>query len=301
MPVFTDDVESGMKKPRPQRSSKKAVPAASRGDGEWLFRAGTAISDETRSSKGQAWLVNRASSTNLVDQQRESDDDDDEQDVDAPRIISPDTDRRQFLRSRPASRAASRTDLAALTPGYFNARGSRTSMHSGDEVDDYFGTRRDRRASATSAAAGPDFVDGAALEREAEHNYDEDDSDIDDEVERQAADEAEIRRLAAERGGVLDRFLSWALFPDREDEIGGGEDEDDDDAAAADQQDEHEKQTEEAARREAALGMLRNSRAPPAAGVVPEAGPRKVDGEGEGVSAWSDAAWLLSVASKVIF
>lgn len=43
-------------------------------DSEWLHRAGIALSSGTRESKGQSWLLSRASSTSLVDAGDESSD-----------------------------------------------------------------------------------------------------------------------------------------------------------------------------------------------------------------------------------
>ncbi|PBP19396.1 hypothetical protein BUE80_DR009890, partial [Diplocarpon rosae] len=42
-----------------------------RSDSDWLLRAGAAISSSTRESKGQSWLVSRASSTSLTGQRDE--------------------------------------------------------------------------------------------------------------------------------------------------------------------------------------------------------------------------------------
>jgi hypothetical protein len=50
----------------PRRNIKRGdISAKDRNDLDWLLRAGTSISSSTRESKGQTWLVSRASSTSL--------------------------------------------------------------------------------------------------------------------------------------------------------------------------------------------------------------------------------------------
>lgn len=95
--------------------------------------------------------------------------------------------------------------------------------------------------------------------------------------------EDEIARLARDRsfglGGLVDRLVGWTLFSVDEDREATDVEEDEEDAGAR-------KLTASAAAR----GMLQIQR-PPVQDVQPE-----MQEEG----GWHDAAWLLSLATKVI-
>lgn len=121
----------------------------------------------------------------------------------------------------------------------------------------------------TEFVTEPDFVDNLdeALEQE-----------------REIKDEEEVRRLAKANsnglGGWIERMLGWSLFSVEDD--------------GDDREDEREKRdfsdaAEEAPRRGGDIERYRDLNI---ANMPP---PQEVDADG-----WKDAAWLLSVASKVL-
>jgi len=235
-------------------------------------RAGTAISAEARESKGQSWLVSRASSTSLVAQELDEDDD----------FFSPmgedgfgDASARasragSARTSRRASRAGSRADLTYLTPmsGNLAAGG------------DFFGGFA---GGASTVLTGPDFVDA--------EDGKEEEVDSGDEEERME-EEAEVARLTSDRGfglgSMVDRLIGWTLFDVREDRSAA----EDEDAPAGKEEGQRKARAEDA----------RITGKPQGPKTETSGEPTDEDGEkgGEAAGGWSDAAWLLSVASKII-
>lgn len=140
----------------------------------------------------------------------------------------------------------------------------------------------------SALGAGPDFVDPSEL----------DDALVGRDVDS-SADEEEVRKLANQRGfgfgGVLDRLVGWTLF---------NVDEDREESEREDGQGWMES-AEEAKRRRAVeikrrREQLESAASSSALATQAKAGeaPRAAQDEGQG--GWQDAAWLLSVASKVI-
>ena len=259
-----------------------------RNDSDWLLRAGAAISSSARESKGQAWLVSRASSTSLTAQQ-----DEDEEELerelarereqasrrgsrrgsaaaafDADDEFSPVTTRRSLsfgpatgTASRPISRFGSRGN---------SRRGSRAQLFTpmAGEREGYF----DQKDFAQEEfVAEPDFVD---VEDEGFDNEDDD-----------KQDEAVVRKLARASslglGGWVERMLGWSLFAVDED---GEETE----VEILDEKAEDSEMSSRASRR-----TLNGITDPP----IEEQMPPLRDDETGG---WQDAAWLLSVATKVL-
>jgi len=271
--------------------SLSTLSAKDRNDSDWLLRAGAAISSSTRESKGQAWLVSRASSTSLTQQ------DEDEEELqqqlarerertsrggsrrgsvaaafDADDEFSPMTTRRSLSfepvtggGSRPMSRFGSRGN---------SRRGSRAQLFtplSGPERESYF----DHRDFAQEDyMAEPDFVD---VEEEGDENE-----------EDAKEDEAVVRKLArASRLGLgswVERMLGWSLFAVDED----GEETEETELEVSDEKTEDSELSSGPSRR-----TLDGIADPAADGKIPP--PR--DDEAGG---WQDAAWLLSVATKVL-
>jgi hypothetical protein len=259
-----------------------------RNDSDWLLRAGAAISSSTRESKGQAWLVSRASSTSLT---AERDEEEEELQLelarereqtsrresrrgsaagafDADDEFSPITTRRSLsfgpatgIGSRPMSRFGSRAN---------SRRGSRaqlfTPISAGGQQEGYF----DRRDFAQDEfITEPDFVDA------------EEDADEDDEAKK---DEAVVRKLARASnlglGGLIERMLGWSLFAVDED---GEETE----VEVMDEKGEDSEMSSRTSRLN-----LRGVETP----IEDKMPPLKDDETG----GWQDAAWLLSVATKVL-
>lgn len=250
-----------------------------RSNSDWLLRAGATISSSTRESKGQAWLVSRASSTSLTGQLDEDEaalqqqliqEREYSRDVsrrgstaiafdDADDEFSPVTTRRSLSYgpgSRPGSRPISR---------YASRRGSRAGV--GEKEGDYF----DAKHYVHGLMTEPDFV-GVEDESSDSEGGEND-------------DEAVVRKLArASRAGLagwMEKLLGWSLFPVDED----GEETETDEKGAL----EEEGISRVSSSRNLELGVEAIER---------EAIPKPpTDGEAGG---WQDAAWLLSVATKVI-
>ncbi|KIN06653.1 hypothetical protein OIDMADRAFT_176694 [Oidiodendron maius Zn] len=255
-----------------------------RSDLDWLLRAGTAISFSARESKGQAWLVSRASSTSLSGL-RDEDEEEFENELarereqtsrrgsgnglfDADDEFSPGTTRRSLsfgpatgTGSRPLSRFGSRAN---------SRRGSRVQLFTplGGEREGYFDQRE---LVQEEFLAEPDFVD---VEEEGFENMDQ-----------VLKDEDIVRRLAGASSlgltGWVERMLGWSLFAVEED---GEETEVDTLDTATDDSESPSRPSK------------RNLKALTETTIEDRPLPLQ-DGE---AGAWQDAAWLLSVATKAL-
>lgn len=173
--------------------------------------------------------------------------------------------------SRRGSRVGSRAEMGMTGMTPMGARTPVAALPGMEGRDEYFGESAVVASGGPVTPIEPDFVEGQNLEEEEEY------------IMGQLAEE-EVRRLAAQRGfglgGLMDRLIGWSLFRVEED----GEETDDDDEV---------EDTDEAERKASSVRQIE----PPARKVeVPP--PPGEQGEGEG--GWKDAAWLLSVASKVM-
>lgn len=258
-----------------------------RNDSDWLLRAGAMISSSTRESKGQSWLISRASSTSL---QRDADEEAFERELarereynsrkgsrrgsfDADDEFSPLTTRRSLsfgpatgALSRPMSRYGSRAN-SIIGSRANSRRGSRAALMTADKEGGYF----DSEFSHEEYPAEPDFVDA---EEEGFEDGDE-----------ARKDEAIVKKLArASRlglGGWVENLLGWSLFAVEED----GEEADFDTS--------DEKGDESSLSSRPSRHTLDGMGDTPVAEQMPPLNPNEADG-------WHDAAWLLSVASKVL-
>jgi len=269
--------------------SLSSLSGKDRNDSDWLLRAGAAISSSARESKGQAWLVSRASSTSLTAQNEDEEELERELarereqssrrnsrrgsavgSFDADDEFSPITTRRSLSfgpatgnGSRPLSRFGSRSRGNSR-------RGSRAHLFTplgGEQQEGYFD-----RDFAQNYIAEPDFVDAE------EEVYD----DNEDELKK---DEAIVRKLARASslglGGWVERMLGWSLFAVDED----GEDTE---VEVIDEKGEDSELSSRTSRR-----TLDGTTDPADREVMP---PLQDDEAG----GWQDAAWLLSVATKVL-
>ncbi|KAI9664771.1 MAG: hypothetical protein M1821_006219 [Bathelium mastoideum] len=268
-------------------------------DDSWLLRVGTVLAASTRDAKGQSWLVSRQSSTSLV----------------ADHANNP-------LSSDDEAPAA-----VASTLGYrHSARGSRAQLERGDELGvptPRYSRHASRNASRvpsrgqsrqgswvellrTPTAAGartPVRGLGAAAEGyfgdveigdqgEAEADF----VDLREEEEEERQDEDEVARLTRERnsglGGWVDRLIGFSLFNVDEDR----EESADETAVEEDSEGAKERRIAELKRREEEKQRLLVASQQAAQGqtAVQVERPREEQG------GWQDAAWLLSVASKVL-
>ncbi|KAF4508359.1 hypothetical protein G6O67_004749 [Ophiocordyceps sinensis] len=246
-------------------------------DSDWLLRTGALMSSEAREYKGQAWLVSRQSSTSLTGM-RDADEEAFEQELARERDL--------------ASRLASRRGSSALADDDATPNGSRfpsrfhSRSHSMAESHSHVGTPLDRPDDGEGSyfpgqdvsIVRPDFVD---LDEELEEL----------EFDTAQDDEATVRRLVrrgqAGKGSWISNVIGWSLFSVDEDEENSAEDDDDDEDGHGGAEDTlWEGRTGLSARHFEGVSNAPLERMPPPA----------TDAGG-----WKDAAWLLSVASKVVF
>ncbi|CZS90538.1 uncharacterized protein RAG0_01584 [Rhynchosporium agropyri] len=261
------------------------ISSSDKNDSDWLLRAGAAISSSTRESKGQAWLVSRASSTSLTGQGNE-DDEELERELakererasrytsrrgstvtfDGDDELSPVTTRRSLsfgpatgAESRPTSRMGSRAN---------SRRGSKAHLFTpiDGERDGYFDQGDYIHQDFVTE---PDFVDA-------------EDEEIYENENEAKKDDAEVRNLARSSnlglGRWVEKMFGWSLFAVEED----GEDDEIMDEKAED--------SEITVRSRRTLDSVADP-------VTEEVPPPLRDGD---VGGWQDAAWLLSVATKVL-
>lgn len=254
---------SGATTPRTRR--KKTQPLG-KIDGDWLFRAGAAMSLEAREYKGQTWLASKESSTSLAGM-RDAEEEafEEELALEAAASRRGSTALADDEASSYASRFASRSN--SIPGGPRGAFSPHERPNTGD--DSYFPNQ--------DAIPCPDFVN---LDEKLE------------ELERASVvqdDEAMVRRLVRHgtngRGSWFASITRWSLFSvDEKDEESDDESDEDDESLV----DGH-------------FSVGRNtwaSRRFDGESDVPEepiSPPHKDEG------GWSDAAWLLSVATKVMF
>lgn len=276
---------------------------------EWFHRAGLAIAGETRESKGQSWLVRRESSTSLVG---DGNDDHSHRDGRGMVLLSgehlddveyniPFTPRLSRAGSRIHSRVGSRVPSAKNS-----RRGSRVNSRA-----DLF--MSPGGAKTPSARHSLEIDERMFEEQEGPDFVDEDESD---------GDEEEVARLARERGfgfgGWMDRLIGWTLFSVDEDGESSDDNEDEDDDTGSEGfkfRPENMTKEELKLRREVEAKRRKLERETIiAASAVkgtdtessPVDGPEGTEGAGsakppnEDAGGWQDAAWLFSVASKVI-
>jgi hypothetical protein len=258
-----------------------------RNDSDWLLRAGAAISSSTRESKGQAWLVSRASSTSLTAER-------DEEEEELQRELAREREQMSRRGSRRGSAAGAFdaddefspvTTKRSLSFGPATGTGSRPISRFGSRANSSSGSKAQLSTPLSAGGEGyfdqrdftqeefitePDFVD-------AEEDGDEDE----DEAER---DEAVVRKLARASnlglGGFVERMLGWSLFAVDED---GEETE----VEVVDEKGEDSEISSRTSR-----VNLRGVETP----IEDKMPPLKDDETG----GWQDAAWLLSVATKVL-
>lgn len=258
-----------------QEDPRSASSAIGRTDSDWMLRAGVLISSETREFKGQSWLVSRVSSTSLERMDDDENMDSFEKDKRA---------REEIMNSRHASRRGSlgfalEDDNSPYTSRRNSLHPSRTGSRSqlitpGERaaVESYF-AQQELSAAPEEYAAGPDFVN---LDEKLEGYgmY---------EMDTSQDDETVVRKLV--KGGQ-GRPNSWfgnimgGLFSvDEHDE------ESEADGEATDGElDEISEVDMDLNKNFEGTTSLSEQRVPP---------PRTDEG------GWQDAAWLLSVASKV--
>lgn len=276
-------------------------------DADWVLRTGALMWTETRESKGQAWLLSRASSTSLAGSNED-------EEPGANETIIELVARQRGPTSRHASRRGSVDHSGGMgeehnthyvsSPGP-SRLGSRSQSRVGGvrgslltpseqrrSIDGYFPhqynhTHLEVDVVEEDYVAGPDFVN---LDETLEAG-EEDHSGHDD-------DEAHVRRLVkngrAGAGTWLGNVLgNWGLSAVEE-----NEEESDVEAEEEDSPKPMDRQVESENGRQPAR---RKSTFRPFDGGIPTVPEEeKVPPPKENEGGWQDAAWLLSVATKVL-
>lgn len=270
---------------------------------EWFHRAGLAIAGETRDSKGQGWLVRRESSASLVNQL----DGWEEHPSHGSRHIAllsgehlPETEYSAFTPrfSRPGSRLPSR-----MGSRVHSARNSRRGSRVGSKIDLIMSAG----PKTPSARQSFDMEDTMFPDDVVEPDFVENDEESD-------GDEEEVARLARERGfglgGWMDRLIGWTLFSVEEDgEESSSDEEEEDDTSRPENMTREElklrREVEAKRRKLEREAIIAASAVHSAESTDPNAddegetlGHKPPPGEESG--GWADAAWLFSVASKVL-
>lgn len=261
-------------------------------DADWLLRAGALISTETRESKGQAWLVSRASSVSLGGS-----------DAEEEAQLARERERELFASHHASRRGSMNVDeqvhasspaasrLGSRSQSWVGTRGLSASSEQRRSFDGYFVGHNhyhhhvqldEEEYESPTYVAGPDFV---SLDSKLEEV----------ETDTTHEDEAYVRRLVknggADAGSWFGNVLGWGLFSVEEnEEESDGED---------DGQTEEADGEQDGATDEAPTQRRRRSTARQFEGISLSVGERmpapKADEGG-----WQDAAWLLSVATKVL-
>jgi hypothetical protein len=278
---------------------------------EWFHRAGMVIAGETRDSKGQGWLVRRESSTSLV---HPSDDYEERPAHDGRHMALlsgehlADVEYTTFTPrySRTGSRAQSRVQsrVVSRVP---SARTSRRGSRVGSRAD----------LAMTAGLRTPGGHRGLELDESMfeESPVEPDFVEADEEIE---GDEEEIARLARDRGfglgSWMDRLMGWTLFSvdeDGEESSGSSSDGDDEDDERPPRPENMTKEELQLRRDVEARRRKLEREAIIAAAAVQAPGSRSTAGDasdaagdepppGEEGGGWADAAWLVSVAAKVL-
>lgn len=232
-------------------------------DGDWLTRTGLATTSLLRESKGQSWLA----STSYAADDSESDDD---------RVYS------RLSASAHQRMHFADDELSPETPRYASRWGSRFGSRAPSARNSRRGSI-DLARTPTVAVSQDDYFDDYPLQHHDAVKPDFVDADEDSDP---GDAEEEIARLARERtfgfGGLVDRLVGWSLFKvDEEREATDAEDED------------------------PGRPRRKANDATPAALVssniqAPVSTARDAQSEAQEEGGWHDAAWLLSLASKII-
>ncbi|KAI9155375.1 hypothetical protein HJFPF1_07957 [Paramyrothecium foliicola] len=241
-------------------------------DSDWLLRTGALMSSEAREYKGQAWLVSRQSSTSLAGMR-------DAEDVAFEEELAREREMTSRLASRRGSSAYADEETTSPHISRFASR-SNSRSRSHPELRSNLLTPLDRPAtgddsyfSGLEPITGPDFVNLDEKLEELERDTTQD-------------DEAAVRRLVkhgqAGAGSWISNVIGWSLFSveENEEDSDDGEDESLEDSVT------QLSRSDWPSRHFEGVSNLPEDKFPP---------PKADEG------GWQDAAWLLSVATKVMF
>ncbi|OTB04146.1 hypothetical protein M426DRAFT_320994 [Hypoxylon sp. CI-4A] len=236
---------------------------------DWVLRTGALISSETRESKGQAWLVSRQSSTSLTGMH-------DLEEEAYERELARDIELASRRGSRRGSFASGDDEFFSPGSRYSSRHGSRSQSRVGSRVhlktpverhvyDGYFS----QAILPEDTVPGPDFV---SLDEKLEAF---------EEVDTSQLDEAAVRKLVNRKSGGMGSWM-WSLFSVEEND----EESDNADGETSDGETEGSHIPRSASTMDfEGISNTSDDRVPP---------PKSDEG------GWQDAAWLLTVASRVL-
>lgn len=262
--------------------SISAVTAKDGSDSDWLLRASAMLTSSAQESKGQSWLATRQSSTSLSIMR---DEEDEEEEIER---------RASQQASRKGSRRGSLTYFDAddeLSP--FHTRRSSEFEHAGAFTPIGRRAHSRRNSSRPTTRAGPEeeqegyFYQNHTIDDSAfEPDFVDVEEDGYEDFERARRDEAVVRKLARASslglGGWIEKMLGWSLFAIEEDG----------DETEIDTVDGKTEGSGVLTRTSSRRNLDASAEVPPEE-RMPPLNPNEA-------GAWNDAAWLLSVASKVL-
>jgi hypothetical protein len=239
-------------------------------DSDWLLRTGALMTSEAREYKGQAWLVSRQSSTSLAGPR-------DVEDMAFEDELAREREANSRLASRRGSSALADDDASPHVSRYASRSNSRSRSH--PDVRSNFLTPMERPGGEDSYFAGQEPISGPDFV-----NLDEKLEELERDPSRD--DEADVRRLVkrgqAGSGSWISNVIGWSLFSvDEHDE----DSDDPEDESLENSVTQHGRSDWPSRHFEGVSNLPDERLAPP-----------KADEGG-----WQDAAWLLSVATKVMF
>ncbi|KAF4451350.1 hypothetical protein F53441_5616 [Fusarium austroafricanum] len=263
--------QSGRATPR-RHKDDMSFSMRHRNDSDWLLRTGALMSSEARESKGQTWLISRQSSTSLGGMDPGED------------AFENELAREREITSRHASRRGSTAPVEEDASPYASRFPSRTHsrshsmtrprshLHSPLEFSMTADGSYFPHQEANDDLPGPDFVNLDEKLEELEQDLSQD-------------DEAAVRRLVRKGQASTGTWFGsvWSLFSVEEDDE---DSEDDSDETPQDGESGLSRSRSWSSRHLAGISTAPEERMPP-------------PGTNEG--GWRDAAWLLSVATKVMF
>lgn len=278
-PITRKSVSGRATPSRRNRDDTFGFGMRNRNDSDWLLRTGALMSSEARESKGQAWLISRQSSTSLA-AMHDSDEDELESELARERDMNA-ASRRGSRRGSAAPFDEDASPYASRFPSRAHSRvqsRAHSRSHSLTRPRSAFNTPHERPDTGDDSyfpsedvqdAPGPDFINLDERLEELEQDTSQD-------------DEATVQRLVRRGQAGAGTWFGgvWSLF---------SVDEDDEDS---------EDESEETPDGDLNRSRSWSSRHLASISTTPE---ERMPAPGANEGGWGDAAWLLSVASKVMF
>lgn len=245
-------------------------------DEDWFSRTRASTNALVQEAKGQSWLSSRESSTSLA--QLDSDDDDDDEGYEEMAALSASQARLQVV--TPLGPLSGRVRSPVWGSRYGSRSGSRRTSRRGS-----FAGLRTPLVGLGGHDGTPGYFDEVPAALATEPDF------LDPDEDNPEDDERDVSQLTGQRsfglGKIVDRLMGFNLF-----NVDEREETTEDEAEQGDETADHakERMAAENKRKREAKGTL----------TAPPPAPLERDENGPGEGGWQDAAWLLSVATKVM-